>query len=207
MDGAETVTPRDPRTPWAPAMRTALGALILFAGACGGSADATDLRLLALDGAEVSPFDGSVDGVLVFVFVSTECPIANRYAPEIQSLADDYAPRGARFRLIYPDPADTPDAITAHLADYDYELVAWRDPEHRLVALSGATVTPEAVVFDPQGQRLYRGRIDDRAVAFGQTRPEATSRDLAAALDEALDHRPVTRPETPAVGCYIADLR
>jgi hypothetical protein len=188
-------------------IRTSLGILTLLLGACGGPAEPTDLRLLSLDGAEVSPFSGSDDETLVFVFVSTQCPIANRYAPEIQALADAYSPRGAVFRLIYPDPADTPEAIAAHLAEYDYELVAWRDPEHRAVALSGATVTPEAVVFDAHGRRLYRGRIDDRAVDFGQNRPAATSRDLAAALDEVLDNSPVTRPETPAVGCYIADLR
>jgi hypothetical protein len=53
---------------------------------------------------------------------------------------------------------------------------------------------------------VYRGRIDDRHVDFGRSRPEATTHDLDHALDELLDGHPVSNPRTRAIGCYIGEL-
>ena len=68
-------------------------------------------------------------------------------------------------------------------------------------------MTPEAVVFDRDDQLVYRGRIDDRYVDFGQARPEPTQRDLETAIDAVLDGLPVAHQVTEAVGCPIADLK
>ena len=54
---------------------------------------------------------------------------------------------------------------------------------------------------------VYHGRIDDRFIDFGKSRPEATVHDLQNAIDAALAGRKVTPAETKAIGCYIADLR
>jgi len=87
---------------------------------------------------------------------------------------------------------------------------ALRDPRHELVRLAGATVTPEVAVFvaHPSEPRMvYRGRIDDRAVDFGRSRPEARTRDLADVLDALRAGRTLTPRTTTAVGCVIAELR
>ena len=47
------------------------------------------------------------DRLTVYVFTTTDCPIANRYAPEIQRLAAKYQ-QFARFVLVYPVPATRP---------------------------------------------------------------------------------------------------
>jgi hypothetical protein len=39
---------------------------------------------------------------IVYIFTSTECPISNRYAPEIQRVVRTFAPQGIVFRLVYP---------------------------------------------------------------------------------------------------------
>ena len=53
------------------------------------------------------------------------------------------------------------------------------------------------------GQVLYRGRIDNVYASLGKRRPAATEHDLRKALDEILDGKPVSTPETKAIGCYI----
>jgi len=71
-------------------------------------------------------------------------------------------------------------------------------------------VTPEAAVFVPGGPRarlVYRGRIDDRYVAFGRVRAAPTTHDLEDAVAATLAGRPVPHDVTPAVGCFIPDLR
>ncbi len=143
----------------------------------------------------------------VLIFVSADCPVSNRYAPEITRLHHEFAARGIRVRLIYPNPLDVDETIQRHLEAYGLPRLAERDPAHALVKLAGATITPEAAVFDAQGNIVYRGRIDDRFVDLGRERPVATTHDLRNALTALLAGTPVTPARTQAVGCYIADMK
>ena len=140
---------------------------------------------------------------LVFIFVSNECPIANRYAPEIQRLDRLYSAKQIKFFLVHSDPSESQQAIDKHTREFGYKCAVLRDAEQRLARKAGVTVTPEAAVFLPDGKRVYRGRIDNRYKALGVARPEATERDLQAALDAILASKPVPKAETRAIGCYI----
>ena len=165
------------------------------------------VRLPDLDNNSVDPFAVPAGTkAVVFVFVSVDCPISNRYAPEIQRLHDTFTSRGIAFRIVYPNPAESPAMIRGHLKDYSLPPVALRDPKQELAKLAGATITPEAALFDVQDRRLYLGRIDDRYVNIGLQRPSATQHDLQDALADMLAGRRVRQAVTPAVGCYIADF-
>ena len=143
----------------------------------------------------------------VLIFVSIECPISNRYAPEIRRLHDEFAARGIRFRLVYPNPLDDEAAIRKHLDEYGYPQIAERDPGHRLVKMAGVSITPEAAAFDARQRLVYRGRIDDRFVELGRERPAAAHRDLRNALTALLAGQTVNPARTQAVGCFIADMK
>jgi hypothetical protein len=58
-------------------------------------------------------------------------------------------------------------------------------------------------VFDPNGQLVYHGRIDDRFPALGQERPTATSHELKDVIDAMLAGKSVPYATAPAVGCRI----
>jgi hypothetical protein len=183
---------------------------LLLVGLASGApaADAAQIRLEGLDGRSVVALPGAAGPTTVFVFVSTECPIANRYAPELRRIHDRFA-REARFWLVYADPAETPEAVRRHAEAFGYGRAALRDPHHDLVRLAGARVTPEAAVFvaGADGPRLvYRGRIDDRNVDFGRTRPAPTTHDLEDVLRAIASGTAGTLRTTPAVGCAIPPL-
>lgn len=165
------------------------------------------VRVESLDGRPVDPLH-LPDGVYAaaYVFVSVECPVSNRYAPEVRRLHERFAARGVRLTLVYPNPAETPAAIRAHLKAYAYPVDALRDPRHALVTHAQITITPEVAVFTRDGGLAYRGRIDDRYVSLGLERPAATTHDLADALTSVLAGTPVRQPRTQAVGCYVADF-
>jgi hypothetical protein len=77
------------------------------------------------------------------------------------------------------------------------------DPQHQWVGEAGATRTPEVAVFSPRRELLYRGRIDDRYVDFGQRRTEPTTHDLRDALEAILAGKPVAQSRTEPIGCDI----
>jgi hypothetical protein len=144
---------------------------------------------------------------IVFLFTSTDCPISNRYAPEVQRVVSEFAGKGVVFRLVYPDPADQAAAIREHMTAFSYAgaIEALRDPAHALVKFTKASVTPEAAVV-AGGRLVYRGRIDDRYVDLGLERPAATQHDLADALAAVVAGKRVPHATTQAVGCFIADF-
>ena len=144
---------------------------------------------------------------IVFLFTSTDCPISNRYAPEVQRVVAEFSSKGVVFRLVYPNPADQAAAIHEHMTAFSYAgaMEALRDPLHALVKFTKATVTPEAAVV-AGGRVVYRGRIDDRYVELGLERPAPTQHDLANALTAVLAGKRVPQATTQAVGCFIADF-
>lgn len=140
----------------------------------------------------------------VYVFTTTDCPISNRYAPEIARLAEKFKGR-AKFVLVYPVRNDSPAMIRDHVKKFAYSMDTLRDTDQKLVKQTGVTVTPEVAVM--QGDRvLYRGRIDDRYIELGRERAQATTHDLDDALTAVIAGKAVADRETQAVGCFLADL-
>jgi len=160
-----------------------------------------------LDGTLVDPLQPAPGSrATVLLFVSSDCPISNRYAPDIRKIHDAYAKDGVAFWLVYPNPADAVSDIRDHIASFKYPGTALRDATHALVKRAGATITPEAAVYDGRGRMTYRGRIDDRYSAVGIEKAMATRHDLHDAIAATLAGTPIKENRTQAVGCYIADF-
>jgi hypothetical protein len=159
-----------------------------------------------LDGHSADPFAAAdARRATVLLFVATDCPISNRYAPEIRRMCDAYAMRGIAFDLVYPDADLRPADARQHLHDYGYTCPAVLDPKRELVRRAGVSVTPEAAVFLSDGRLLYRGRIDDMYLDYGKARYAPTTHDLADVLESLVHDRPVAPRITTAVGCPISN--
>lgn len=146
----------------------------------------------------------------VFYFAATDCPISNRYVPEIQRLDREYASQGVRVWWIYPNPTDDSAAIAHHRVEFGITGRIFPDPPESAVSLAHATITPEAAVFvvdSGELREVYRGRIDDRYISIGQERPQPTRHDLELAISAALAGKPVPQPDGPPVGCAIVPPR
>lgn len=157
-----------------------------------------------LGGSSVEPtsFDARAS---VFVFTRSDCPLANRYSPELRRLHHAYAGEDVRFWVVYPDPRQDLDSIRAHREEFHVPFEPLHDPNQVLVRTVGATISPEAAVFDGDGRLVYRGRIDDRFPDYGILRPPKV-RDLDAAIRSVLDGTANGLTTTEAVGCYLSDL-
>ncbi len=174
--------------------------LFLFAGKTAAGQQISDLG-----DSPAGLLDGSRGKVLVLLFVRTDCPISNRYAPLIQQFSRKYG-HAASFRLVFPDRNESADKIKRFLSEYHYQLPAIRDVNQVLVKKTGAKVTPEAAVFDAQGVMVYHGRIDNLYEHIGQARRAATTHELADAIDAAIKGVKNQNSAVDAVGCFISDL-
>jgi hypothetical protein len=183
---------------------------VLLAGALAAppaySADG-QTHVQGLDGSPVEALavPPSARGV-VLLFLSVDCPVSNRYAPELRRLRDHFTQRGFVFRHVYPNPRESARAIRVHAGAYGLLAEPIRDPAHSLVRRAGVTTTPEAAVFDAAGRRVYKGRLDDRFVSLGVMRAVPIRRELEAALEAVVAGATPEPPTGPAVGCFIADF-
>jgi hypothetical protein len=180
--------------------------LLVAALSAQDGAKASAFRWRDLNDVEHRPFADPKVKAVALIFLLADCPIANSYAGEIKRLCNEYERRGVRFYLVQVDPDLTVADARQHARDYGFPCPVVLDREHKLVQHAGATRVPEAVVFSADGERRYRGRIDDLYVAPGKRRTQPTARDLRAALDAILAGEPVPRPTTATVGCYIPPL-
>lgn len=142
---------------------------------------------------------------LVMVYLSVDCPIANRCLPEVEDLARRLGPRGMRFVWVYPQAQESREDILRHRAEYGLKVDAFRDDDCSVARAFQVHHTPEAVVLDRQGRLIYRGRINDQFQKLGVSRPAPTQHDLAEALEAWLAGKPLLARETAAVGCRFRE--
>ncbi len=195
-------------------MKQAAGATLLGAALLTSSAeqprrsgttepDVRNLIIKDVQGTDHQPLAAAGQKATVMFFVLADCPIANSYAPEINRIVATYTARGVRSYVVYVEDDLSAAAARRHAREHEFKFPALLDPGHQLVKFARVTVSPEVAVLAPDNTVLYRGRIDDRASAFGKRRVTPSKRDLRSALDAILDGKPVTTPVTKAVGCYI----
>jgi hypothetical protein len=158
-----------------------------------------------LAGNPVDPLKSAGGKIVVLVFVRTDCPISNRYAPTIQKLSAEHASKVA-FWLVYPSKSESAEVIRKHEREYGYKIPALRDPQHALVRESQVQITPEVAVFDAQRHLVYHGRIDNLYEDIGRARSAATTHELEDAIAAAVSGKSLEVGATHGVGCYISDV-
>jgi peroxiredoxin len=140
---------------------------------------------------------------VVLIFLGTECPLANLYAPRIGEMARRLEPEGVRFLAIDPLPQDGSAAIAHFTRDHRLPFPVLKDPDGQVASRCGATRTPTVLLLDAARRVRYRGRIDDQYEPNGKNRGTPTRHDLAEAIRELLAGKPIRVPAAPAFGCLI----
>jgi hypothetical protein len=181
--------------------------LILLIAMCAWASEPLgfDLR-----GKPITDLAGPGIRVVVLIFAASDCPISNRYVPEIARLNREFTKRGVRIWWVFPNPEDRSSTVAQHNHAFAITEPTVLDTRQSLVHLAHVTTTPEAAVFRSKGNDLrevYRGRIDDRYLSIGQERPRAQQHDLEAAIGAALADKPVPPSGGPPIGCSIVPLQ
>jgi hypothetical protein len=182
---------------------------LLLAPAC-TRAQSAERYGVDLHGQPVRQLAGPGTRFVVLIFAASDCPICNRYVPEIARLNHEYSSRGVRVWWVFPNPEDTASVIARHNQEFAIRERTVLDTSQTLVHLAHITITPEAAIFRVDGEgmhQVYRGRVDDRYMAIGNERPRPDHLDLELALDAALADKPIPQPVGPPVGCSVVFLQ
>jgi len=144
--------------------------------------------------------------LLVIVYLGTECPLAKLYAPRLAKLAETYADKGVAFLGINANRQDSITEIAAHARIHQLGFPVLKDLGNRVADAMKAVRTPEVFLLDQDRKVRYHGRIDDQ-YGVGYIRENVTREDLKIAIEELLAEKPVSKPSTESVGCYIGRVR
>jgi hypothetical protein len=180
----------------------AFGAILLIAVVMQGGCNASQSSSMA-----PKELKGSSGEVVVMVFTSVDCPIANAMAPQLRRTLEMADSGGARCLLVYPRQSTTDAERAQHQSDYRLPGISLSDGDHRLVDLLDAKITPEAFVVvlndDQAWDVVYRGRVNDLYSSIGNRRDQPSRHDLHSAIEAALAGKIPETSRTEAVGCLI----
>jgi mono/diheme cytochrome c family protein len=140
--------------------------------------------------------------VYVLVFVTNDCPVAQKYMPALKRLDEEFRDRGVQFLAINAGAADSVMDMAEQAIRFECEFPFVKDFGAAAAQALGVTRTPQVVVLDAKRVLRYRGRIDDQ-YRVGGTQPAATRADLREAIEAVVAGREVTVSETPVDGCVI----
>ena len=166
---------------------------------------APEFSLPDAEGREVSLSDFDDAPALLVVFMSNHCPYVKHVADALAGLAREYQQRGVAVVGInandvekYPD--DAPSKMAEEAKRRGYTFAYLYDETQEVAKAYRAACTPDFYVFDRDRRLVYRGQMDSSRPGSGIP---VTGEDLRAALDAVLDGRPVTKDQTPSLGCNI----
>jgi peroxiredoxin len=171
--------------------------------ALGAKAPLVTTKLKNVDGKEVSIAQSAgKEGTLV-VFTCNHCPFAKAWEQRIAELGNSYVKRGIGVILINAnDPtAHEEDGYTemqAHAKNRAMQFPYAVDETSAVARAFGASVTPEAFLFDKAGKLAYHGAIDD-----SKDSEKVQKRYLKDALDAIVGGRTPAVPESKSIGCGI----
>ena len=176
-------------------------------GGPGDKQDSASNAVVNLNGERIDPFQSAkTNRTIVLVFLGVECPISNRYVPELRRLHNKFTEQKVGWWFVYPGTGYSLQAIRQHVREFNVPGDVACDPQLALARRAQVRMTPEVAVFLADGKLMYHGRIDDRFPELTVERPAPTRRDLEETLDAILAGKSLAPVQTQAVGCFIPGL-
>jgi hypothetical protein len=187
------------------ASRVAVAAEASGGLALGAKAPMAKTKMKNVDGKQLSIADVAAgkSGTLV-IFTCNHCPFAKDWEQRIVELGNDYSKRGIGVLLVNANDPKTHaedgfEEMQTRAKTRGMKIPYVVDETSGVARAFGASVTPEAFLFDKGGKLVYHGAVDDN-----RKQPDKVqARYLKDALDAVLAGKPPAVPETKSLGCGI----
>jgi peroxiredoxin len=185
---------------------TLLSALTMGPLALGTKAPTNVLstKMKNVDGKSVAIADVAGKAGTLVVFTCNHCPFAKGWEKRMADLGNTYAKKKLGIIWINAnDPSqheeDNAAGTQARAKELGLTFPYVMDETSGVAKAFGATVTPEAFLFDAGGKLVYHGTIDDNR----KEPDKVQKRYLQDALEAVAAGKPPAVPETKSLGCSI----
>jgi peroxiredoxin len=165
---------------------------------------APDFNLPGVDGKNYSLNSFKDNRALIVIFSCNHCPYVQAYEDRIKQIQEDYKTEGVSVVAInsnedmnYPD--DSFENMKKRSSEKNFNFPYLRDDDQSVARAYDATHTPEIFLFDKQRKLAFHGKIDDN----WQEPNKVQNHYLKNALDELLEGKEISVPETFTIGCTI----
>jgi hypothetical protein len=172
--------------------------------ALGSKAPLATTKMKNIDGKMVSIADVAGKAGTLVIFTCNHCPFAKGWEQRIVEISNTYAKKGIGVILINAnDPAkyaeDGPGEMQTRAKSRGLMVPYVVDDTSGVARAFGASVTPEAFLFDKTGKLAYHGTVDDNHLDASKVQ----KRYLIDALDAVVAGKAPALPETKSLGCGI----
>lgn len=165
---------------------------------------APDFNLKGIDGNNYSLESFEDAEGLVIIFSCNHCPYVHAYESRIKAVQGDYKKRGITIIAINSNddknyPEDSFENMKKRAEEQKFNFLYLRDEDQSVAKAFDATHTPEIFLFDSERKLAYSGKIDDN----WQEPDKVVNHYLRNAIDELLEGKKISVPETYSIGCTI----
>jgi len=160
--------------------------------------------LPGVDGKNYSSDSFKDSQVLVVIFSCNHCPYVQAYEDRIIELQKNYKDKGVSIVAINSNdatnyPEDSYVYMVERAGKKGFNFPYLRDEDQKAAEVYGATHTPEIFLFNKERELVYRGKIDDNWKEPEKVRTKY----LQNAINELLEGKEISVPETFSIGCTI----
>ena len=161
-------------------------------------------KMKNVDGKMLSISDVTGKAGTLVIFTCNHCPFAKAWEQRIVELANSYSGKGVGVLLVNANdptthPEDGFEEMQARAKSRGMKVPYVVDDTSGVARAFGASVTPEAFLFDKAGKLAYHGAVDDN-----RNEPDKVkARYLKDALDAVVAGKAPALPETKGLGCGI----
>lgn len=164
---------------------------------------APDFNLPATDGKKYSLSSFADKKALIVIFSCNHCPYVQAYEDRIMEIQKDYAKDVQVIAISSNEdenyPEDSFENMKARAQMKKFNFPYLHDETQNVAKAYGATHTPEIFLFDKERKMAFHGKIDDN----WQEPQNVKSKYLRNAIDELLNGKQISVPETFTIGCTI----
>ena len=141
---------------------------------------------------------------LIIIFSCNHCPYVQAYEGRINQIQSDYASKGVSVVAINSNedkgyPEDSFENMKKRAVEQKFKFLYLRDEDQSVARAYDATHTPEIFLFDTERKLTFHGKIDDN----WQEPSKVQNHYLRNALNELLEGKEISVPETFTIGCTI----
>jgi len=160
--------------------------------------------LKGIDGNSYSPDSFTSAAGLIIIFSCNHCPYVQAYEERIIEVQKKYKEIGITVIAINSNddvsyPEDSFENMKLRAGKQNFNFLYLRDKDQSIAKSFDATHTPEIFLFNNNSELVYHGKIDDN----WQEPDKAINHYLMNAVDEMLEGKEISVPETYSIGCTI----